>query len=65
MLLLVTNRVPPDVQQPVGPDATVNEEGAEVEAAAILRDDEMDRVLATVACGGASHGIEMGRLEGV
>lgn len=51
VLLLVSNGVPPDVQETVGPDATVNEEGAEVKAAAVLGYDEIYRFSLAIAVG--------------
>lgn len=42
MLLLIANRVPPDIQKTIGPSTTPDEEGAEVESAAVLRDDHVD-----------------------
>ena len=51
MFLLVTDRVPPDVEQTVRPDATVDEEGAKIESSAILRYDKIDRAGTAVAVG--------------
>ena len=51
MLLLVANRVPPDIEQTICPNAAVNEEGAEVESSTILRYDKVDRVGTAVAVG--------------
>lgn len=44
VLLLVGYRVPPDVEQAVSPWAALDEEGAEVEATAILRHYQVDRL---------------------
>ncbi len=51
VFLLVADGVPPDVEEAVGPCAAVDEEGAEVEAAAVLGDDEVDGVVSAVSCG--------------
>ena len=40
--LLVVHRVPPDVQHAIGPGRAAHEEGAEVEAAAVLRHEHVD-----------------------
>ena len=65
MLLLVPDRVPPEVHDAVAPDAAAHEEGAEVEAGAVLRHDEIDRGWVTVAGGGARAVVEVGGVEGV
>lgn len=49
VLLLVGYRVPPDVEQAVGPWTALDEEGAEVEATAILRHHQVDRLGLSVA----------------
>jgi len=40
--LFVEDWVPPDIKESVGPGAAADEEGAKVEAAAVLRDDQVD-----------------------
>lgn len=42
VLLLVANRIPPDVKQAVGPYTASDEERPEVEATAVLGDDQID-----------------------
>jgi hypothetical protein len=49
VLLLVADGVPPDVEQPVCPHTSPYHERAEVEAAAVLRYDHVDRVNIAVA----------------
>ncbi len=51
MLLLVADRVPPDVKETICPNAAVNEEGAKIEPPTILRYDDVDRVGKTVTVG--------------
>ena len=51
MFLLVTDRVPPDVEQTIRPDTTVDEERTEIETSAILRYDKVDRAGTAVAIG--------------
>ena len=51
MFLLVTDRVPPDVEQAIRPDTTVDEERAEIESSAILRYDKVYRAGMAVAVG--------------
>lgn len=48
MFLLVADRIPPDVQETIGPGGAMNEEGAKIEAGAILRDDEMYRLRSAI-----------------
>lgn len=65
VLLLVEDRVPPDVEKAVGPGGAADEKGTEVEAGAVLRDDQVDRggVLVAVDCAG--QGVEVRRIERV
>lgn len=49
VLLLVGYRVPPNVEQAVGPWAALHEEGAEVEATAVLRHYQVDRLGLSIA----------------
>ena len=65
MLLLVAHGIPPDVQETISPDGTVDEEGAEVEATTVLRDYQINGVRLAVASGRACHVIEVGEFEGV
>jgi hypothetical protein len=65
VFLLVADGVPPDVEEAVGPGAAFNEEGAEVEAAAVLGDDEVDGGLFAVADWGAGDGVQVRVGEGV
>ena len=51
MLLLIADRVPPDIEKTICPDAAVNEEGAEIEASTILRYYKVDRVGLAIAVG--------------
>ena len=60
VLLLVADGIPPDVEQAVGPGAAADEEVAEVEAASVLWNDEVDGVGLAVANGGEGFGIEVG-----
>lgn len=59
VLLLVADRVPPDVHQPVGPDASPHKERAQVETAAVLRNNHVDRVHLSVTYGRSCHWIEV------
>lgn len=65
VLLLVADRVPPDVEEPIRPGGAVDEERAEVEACAVLRDDEIDAFREAVTVAGTGDDIEMGGGEGV
>ena len=65
MLLFVHDRVPPEVHDAVAPDAAAHEEGAEVEAAAVLRHDEVDGGRVVVAGEGAGRVVEVGGVEWV
>lgn len=60
VLLLVGDRVPPHVEQAVGPCAAPDKEGAEIEARAVLREDEVDGVRVAVANRGTHFGVEVG-----
>lgn len=51
MLLLVADGVPPDVEETIGPNATMDEEGAEIESSTVLRYDEVNRVGMAVTVG--------------
>ncbi len=51
MLLLVADRVPPDIEETIRPNAAVYEEGAEVESSTVLRDDQVDRTGKAVTVG--------------
>jgi len=59
VLLFVPYRVPPYVQQAIGPSTTTDEEGAQVEARAVLREDEIDRIYVPVAFGAPFHLVEV------
>ena len=63
--LFVVHGVPPDVEDAVGPVGAADEEGAEVEAAAVLGDDHVDGGGEIVADGGAGGWVEVGGGEGV
>ena len=65
MLLLVHDRVPPEIHNAVGPDTAAHEEGAEVEAPAVLGYDQVDGGRGVVAGEGAGGVIEVGGVEGV
>lgn len=60
MFLLIEDGVPPDVEEPVGEEGTFDEEGAEVEAGAVLRDEEGDGGGVVVAGGGGRDCVEEG-----
>ena len=51
MLLLIADGVPPDVEETIRPNATVNEEGAKVEPSAILRYDKIDGIGTAITVG--------------
>ena len=51
VLLLVADRVPPDVEKSICPNAAVDEEGAEVESPTILRYDKVDGIGTAVTVG--------------
>jgi hypothetical protein len=59
VLLLVTDRVPPDVEQPIGPYAPSNHEGSHVEATAVLGHKHVDRIDLAVSDWRACFGIEV------
>ena len=60
MLLLVAHRIPPDVEQAICPVASADEEGAEVEAAAVLRDNEINGFGFIITRGRSGYRIEVG-----
>jgi hypothetical protein len=60
VFLLVEDGVPPDVKQAVGEGGAFDEEGAEVEAGAVLRDEEGDGGGVVVAGGGGGDRVEEG-----
>lgn len=51
VLLFVADGIPPDVHQAVGPGGAADEEGAEIETAAILWNQDVDRGSFTIANG--------------
>lgn len=57
--LFVEDGVPPDVEEAVGPGAALDEERAKVEAAAILRDDEVYGGWVVVAGWGGGYWVEV------
>ncbi len=59
VLLLVEHRIPPNVQQTLRPGAAADEKGAQVEARAILREQQVDRVGVSVADGTARFFVEI------
>jgi hypothetical protein len=59
VLLLVADRVPPNVEQPVGPYTPSNHKGSHVEATAILGDKHVDRIDLAVSDWRACFGIEV------
>jgi len=65
MFLLVGDGVPPDVEQAVEPDAAAHEKGAEVEAGAVLGEEEVDGVDVAITGGGKGYRIEPGLGRGV
>ena len=65
VFLFVQGRVPPDVEETIGPGAATHEEGSEVKAAAILRDDEVDGRGQSVALERAGQSIDVGGREGM
>ncbi len=71
VLLLIGHRIPPNVQQALGPGTAANEKGAQIKARAILREQQVDRVGVSVANGAAGFFVEegvgkgMGNIEGV
>lgn len=71
VLLLVGDRVPPHVEQAVCPITPSHEEGAQVEARAVLREDQVDRLGPTITHGAAGLLVEervvgrMGDVQGV
>lgn len=65
VLLLVGDGVPPHVQQAVRPLTLANEEGAQVEAGAVLRQDEVDRARLAIADIAPGHVVEVHVIQGV
>ena len=65
VLLLVSDGVPPNVQQAVGPSASAQEKGAEVKAAAVLWYDQVDRVNFAISNSGSRYFVEMWILKRV
>lgn len=59
MPLLVEDWIPPDIQHAVSPLAASDEEGAQVEAAAILGNDEVDAFGSSISDGGKGYRIEV------
>ena len=59
MFLFVANRVPPDVEETIGPRAASDKERSQVEASTILRDDEIDRFGFPIADGGAGDWVKV------
>ena len=60
MLLFIENGVPPDVEEAIGPGGAPEEERAEIEAGAVLWDDEVDGGGFVVPSGRKRDGIEVG-----
>ena len=50
VFLFIAYWIPPDVKQTVCPSASTDEERAQIEAPAILRDDEINGLRFIVAC---------------
>jgi hypothetical protein len=65
VFLLVEDGVPPDVEEAVGKGGAFDEEGAEVEAGAVLGDEEGDARGEVVAGRGGGDGVEEGGVWGV
>ena len=65
VLLLVADGVPPYVEKSVGPGGALDEEGAEIEAGAVLGHDEVDGLRFAVANGAAGFGVKVWAGEGV
>jgi len=63
--LFVVHGIPPDVEDAVGPIGAADEEGAEVEATAVLRDDHVDGGGEVVADRGAGSWVEVGGCQRV
>lgn len=69
--LFVVHRIPPDVKKPVGPLRAAYEEGAEVEAGAILMHKHVYRIWIAIANSGPRYFVEirevwrMGDVEGI
>lgn len=51
VFLFVANRIPPDIKETIGPCAAFDEEGAKVEAAAVLGNNKIDGRFFAVADG--------------
>lgn len=65
MLLLVSNRIPPDVEEAICPRAAVDEEGSQIETSTVLRYDEIDGVSPTIPVCRSSYRIEVGIFDGM
>lgn len=63
VLLFITYRVPPDIQQPLAPLAPSNQEGSKIEAAAVLGNNQVDALRAVVANGAVADFIEVGVVD--
>lgn len=65
VFLFVKDRVPPDVEETVGPGAATDHEGAEVKAGAVLGDEHVDGGFFAVAVGGVGDRVEVEERWGV
>lgn len=59
VLLLITHWIPPNIEQPLTPLAASDQEGPEVEATAVLRDNQVDALRAVIADGTIGDFIEV------
>lgn len=65
VFLLVANGIPPNIQKPIRPCTPVDEEGPQIEASTILRDDKIDRTDFSIPIGRTSLFVQVGRFERV
>lgn len=63
--LFILYGIPPDIEEAVGPSGAAHEEGAEVEAGAVLGDNHVDAGREVVADRGGGDSVEVGRGGGV
>lgn len=60
VLLLIAHWIPPNIEQPLTPLAASDQEGPEVEATAVLRDNQVDALCAVIADGTIGDFIKVG-----